>query len=57
MVYLIIVLSITWVTVSLLCINNFNDFCGSDDEFESLPLWVQLPVMVVAPLLYVFWSR
>lgn len=57
MVLLIIVLSILWVTVSLLCINHFCDFSNCTDEWDELPLFFQFPVMVVAPLLYVFWSR
>ena len=57
MVYLIIVVSILWVTVSLLCINSFCGFSNCTDEWDELPLWVKLPVMVVAPLLYVYWSR
>jgi len=57
MVYLIIVVSILWVPVSLLCINDFCNFSNCTDEWDELPLWVQLPVMVIAPVLYVFWSR
>lgn len=57
MIYLIIVLGVLWVTVSLLCVHNFNELCGSDDEFESLPISVQLLAIAVAPVLYIFWSR
>jgi len=57
MTYLIIVISILWLPVSLLCINDFCDFSNCTDEWDELPLWIQLSVMVIAPVLYVFWSR
>ncbi|UZE97226.1 hypothetical protein [Alkalimarinus alittae] len=50
-------ITILWFTVSTLCLNYFNDFCGCEDEWDSFPFWVKLPMRIFAPVLFLMWSR
>ncbi len=56
MVYLIVVTAILWFAVSALCINNYLDFTGADDEWGCLSFPAKLLIYAVAPVLYLYWN-
>lgn len=58
MIYVVFILTaILWITVSLLCINSFNDFCNCEDEWEAMPLWFKFPAFLLAPIWFIWWMR
>ncbi len=44
------------MVVAELCLNEFNRFCGCEDEWESYPILLKLVLRPMIPVLYAFWS-
>lgn len=46
---------VLWVVVSMLCISYFNDHGVGWEEWESFPVWLKIPILVVAPVFFISW--
>lgn len=44
-----------WVVVSMLCISYFNDHGESWEEWDAFPVWIKIPILMVAPVFFISW--
>ena len=56
MIFSLVILNVVlWIAVSMLCISRFNDHVEGWEEWEAFPVWVKIPILLVAPALFLPW--